>query len=285
MDCATISQCIDVLTSYNNPVQELVLLYPEVEKELVERLFNKYKDISRVAEILSFPVNNDTEQHKELPYNAWHADSPLSRKLNKESKVKAPIIRNKPTFKQDYILVPLESVMMEFYKDKELSKSSAAYQHEMNHIKKLKLELSGKARDAYGSRRSNKYSGLGGTVASTYSEGIRELDDQYEICRVKHAYSVLKEQQTGPFEFDFHGLYVREVKLILMNIISFYRLHRVLINGNSVAPSIKLITGKGNNSYSGYSVLNASIKKLLEENNIYFDNESTTGTIIINLNK
>ena len=282
-DCATMDQCVTILTEYNDPILKLEEMFPDVELETIEQLYHKLKDINKVVELLSF---EDEYDKAPVTSNQWHAKVPLSNKIKKMEAVQPrnkPLIR--PVVQKQYILVPLEDVIESFYCDKELTKSSSAYHHDMETIMRTKQDLISKSRNAYGHRRSKKFSGQGATVASTYSQDVRDLELGYNECKLAHAYALLKEQQIDPFEFDFHRLQVKETKIIIMEIISFFRAHRILINGNSVAPSIKLITGKGNNSFEGYSKLNASIKKLLTDENIYFENESSSGTIVIKLNK
>eukprot|EP00835_Amoeboradix_gromovi_P007050 NODE_1021_length_2073_cov_0.064843.p1 type:complete len:321 gc:universal NODE_1021_length_2073_cov_0.064843:67-1029(+) len=286
-DCSSMDQCIDILTEFSNPIKKLEMLYPNIAKESLEQLYFKYKNIEKIAELLAFP--SDFKDSDELVRNDWDSSVPLSHKLKKKVEKHGPTdLKHKPVSKntvQQYKLVALGDVIDLFYKDKGLAKSSKSYYNELNAVISRKQELLKKSRNAFKSRRNHKYSGMGASVASSYSDNIRLIDAEYKELKLKHAYSVLKEQQLDPFEFDFHNLNVAESKIILLNIIDFYKSHRILINGNGVSPSLKLITGKGNNSYEKYSVLNTAIKKLLSDNNIFYENLSSVGQIVIRIAK
>ncbi len=278
MDCSHMDQCVDILSDLMNPLKDLEKMFPFVDKPTIEALYYKHKDKNRVASILL----NEQQTLKKDTVNVWNKSLSTikSQPVNK--------IKEKPPDRKvitKYKVVLQENVIKLFYSDKLIEKSSKGYQYDIDRLLSLKQEFITKSRSAYSDRRSHKFSGQGASIAGFYSSDVRDLETQLSTIRLQHAYALLREQQTDPFTYDFHSLQVKESKLILNAIIEFYHTHSILINGNAVHPTIRIITGKGNNTYEGYSKLNTCIKKVLKDNCIAFDNDSSKGTLRIRFNK
>eukprot|EP00834_Sanchytrium_tribonematis_P004928 NODE_269_length_11261_cov_0.600359.p5 type:complete len:309 gc:universal NODE_269_length_11261_cov_0.600359:9075-8149(-) len=279
-DCGSIQQAIEILVNFKNPISELKLLFPDHSEYELTTLYNKYQSIERVANILIFgmPVSSQPE----MPIrNDWQNKTTLSEKLQRKHSDppkppnNTPTAIIKPILPSNIILLPLDQICSTFFDDKFIpNKPIQSYATDIQSLHSKKLQLSHKSVQAYSSRRNHKYNGQGGAVASNYSINKQDIEMQIQELKLQQAYAILHSQSTA-FHYDFHNIQVKEAKIILLDLLDFHKSHRAIINGNSASPSITIVTGKGNNSYQGYSKLKIALLSVLEKEGLNCEDNCT----------